>query len=153
MSSFKCSASAAGARRQRGSVAIEFVLVFAIFLSAVLAMIDFSRWLFAVNAVNEAAREGARTAVVCDKNSSAISTRMAPLLAFTTPGSVVITYSPSGACTVDTCDGVTVSLSGYTVPAIAPFLPRTLSLPTATTFLPRESMRSTLAGNANLRCS
>lgn len=134
-------------RRQRGSAAIEFVLVFGIFLSALLAMIDFSRWLFAINSAHEAAREGARVAVVCDKSDTAVQSRMAPFLATATGGTITVTYTPA-ACTVATCEGVTVSLSGYHINSVAPFMPISLNLPTAKTFLSRESMDSTL----NPRC-
>jgi Flp pilus assembly protein TadG len=135
-------------RPQRGSAAIEFVLVFGTFLAALLAMIDFSRWLFAVNSAHEAAREGARVAVVCDKNDTAVQSRMAPFLATATGGTITVSYSPN-ACTVTNCEGVTVSLSGYHIDSIAPFMPIALNLPTAKTFLSRESMDSTL----NARCS
>ncbi len=113
-------------------------------------MIDFSRWLFAINSANEAARAGARVAVVCAKNAAGIELRMAPFLATATCVDITKTYStvPPGVCTPtdsSNCTGVTISLSGCSIPSIAPFLPITLTLPTATTYLPRESMDS--AGN------
>ena len=140
-------------RRQRGSAAIEFVLVFGIFQSALLAMIDFSRWLFAINSAHEAAGEGARVAVVCNFDAAAIEQHMAPYLATAKGGSVSKSYvaSPGGTCTAgDTsgCASITVSLSGYYIDSIAPFLPIALTLPTAKTFLSRESMDSTI----NPRC-
>jgi Flp pilus assembly protein TadG len=131
---------------QRGHVAVEFSIVMFMFVSVLLGIIDFSRWLFAINSANEAAREGARVAVVCDLSDSAIQQHMAPWLITATGGSISVSYTPGG-CVANAsggtpCAGVTVSLSGYTVPRVAWFLP-TMTLPTATTFLPRESMDST----------
>ena len=121
------------------------------YVSLLLGIIDFSRWLFTINSANEAAREGARVAVVCDLSDSAIQQRMAPLLVTATGGSISVAYTPAG-CVANAsggtpCAGVTVSLTGYTVPRVAWFLP-TMTLPTAATFLPRESMDST----NNARC-
>ncbi len=137
-------------QQQRGSAAIEFVLVFGIFLASLLAMIDFARWLFAINSANEAARAGARVAVVCAKDAAGIELRMAPFLATASGGTITKTYSTvfPNVCTPTNsanCTGVTISLSGYSISSVAPFMPITLTLPTATTYLPRESMDS--AGN------
>lgn len=136
-------------RGQRGSTAVEFAIVIFIFLTVVFAMIDFARWLFAMNSANEAAREGARVAVVCDIGDADITARMAPFLLFATGGTATIAYTPSG-CTRANCQGVTVSLSNYTVPRIGWLIPVPMGLPAAKTYLSRESLDS--LSNTNPRC-
>lgn len=144
----------AGHNTQRGSMAVEFALVVGMFLVLVFGAIDIGRWLFALDAVTEAAREGARVAVVCDKGSAAVGSSMDPVLSMVSGGTTTVTYSPSGCCAKEStclpaCTGVTVRLEGYTVPPIAWFLP-SMTIPTITNYLPRESMDST--GNS-VRCS
>jgi Flp pilus assembly protein TadG len=139
--------------RQRGNVAVEFALVMLMFVTLVVGAIDLSRWLYGINAAQEAAREGARVAVVCNLGSPAVASHMQPSLATLSSGTQTITWTPSGCCANEAtctpaCTGVTVQLQGYRVPRIAPFLP-TMVVPNVTTYLPRESMDST--GNA--RCT
>lgn len=122
------------------------------FVMLVLGAIDFSRWLYAIDAANEAARNGVRTAVVCDKSDTAIQQRTAYGLVGSTGGTITVTYTPGGcyanaAAGTPVCTGVSVQVAGYTVPKVAWFLP-TLTVPTITTYMPRESMSST----NNARC-
>jgi Flp pilus assembly protein TadG len=138
---------------QRGSVAVEMALVMLMFITLVLGTIDIGRWLYALTATQEAAREGARVAAVCNLNSSAINTHMHPSLVTVTTGTSTVTYVPGGCCAKEAtclpvCTGVTVTLTGYQVPRVALFLP-TMTIPTVTTYLPRESLDST----NNARCS
>jgi Flp pilus assembly protein TadG len=133
--------------RQPGSVAVELALVMLVFVTLVIGTIDLTRWLYAIDAINEAAREGARVAVVCNLNAGAITARMQPSLAMATGGTATVTYAPGGCCAreavcVPACTGVTVTLTGYRVPRVAWFLP-TMTLPNVVTFLPRESLDST----------
>jgi Flp pilus assembly protein TadG len=51
-------------RPQRGQTLVEFALVFPIFLVVLLATFDIGRGVFAYNSVTNAAREGARLAIV-----------------------------------------------------------------------------------------
>jgi Flp pilus assembly protein TadG len=53
-----------GERRQRGQGLTEFALVIPIFLLLVVALFDLGRAVFAYNTLTNAAREGARTAIV-----------------------------------------------------------------------------------------
>jgi Flp pilus assembly protein TadG len=138
---------------QRGSVAVEMALVMLIFVSLVLGTIDLGRWLYAITATQEAAREGARVAAVCNLNASAINTHMHLSLVTVTTGTPTVTYQPGGCCAreatcLPVCSGVTVTLTGYQVPRVAWFMP-TMTIPTVTTYLPRESLDST----SNARCS
>jgi Flp pilus assembly protein TadG len=54
----------AGGRRQRGQGLTEFALVIPIFLLLVVALFDLGRAVFAYNTLTNAAREGARIAIV-----------------------------------------------------------------------------------------
>lgn len=142
------------ARAQAGAVAVEFALVVMIFLGMVMGAVDLARWLHAIDAAAEATREGARVAVVCDKGSAAIEARMAASLATATDGEITTTYFPSAGCFANAadgdpvCTGMSVTVSGYTVPRLVWFLP-TMTVPTMTTYLSRESMTST----DNARCT
>lgn len=123
------------------------------FVTLVVGGIDLSRWLYGINAAQEAAREGARVAVVCNIGSAAILARMQPSIITVVGGTTSVTYQPTGCCAKEAtctpaCEGVTVRLQNYRVPGIAPFLP-TMRIPDITTYLPRESMDST----DNARCS
>jgi Flp pilus assembly protein TadG len=149
-----CSSDRLASRvRETGSVAVEMAMVMLMLTSLLVGAIDLSRWLYAISASQEAAREGARVAAVCNLNSPAVNQRMEPSLLTATNGTAVVTYTPGGCCAkeatcVPACSGVTVTLSGYRVPRIAWFLP-TMNVPTVTTYLPRESLDST----NNARCS
>lgn len=52
-------------KHQKGTTAVEFAIVVALFLTVLLGILDFGRILFTWNAVGEATRWGARQAVVC----------------------------------------------------------------------------------------
>lgn len=139
--------------KAQGSVAVEFAIVITMFLSMVLGAMDLARWLYTIDAASEAARAGARVAVVCNLNSSAINAHIAVGLAMASGGTTTISYQPTGCFAQQAqgnpaCTGATVSLTGYTVPRVAWFLP-TMTVPTIRTYLSRESMDST----NNARCS
>ena len=51
-------------RRERGQAMVEFALVLPIFLLVLLGVFDFGRAIYAYNDVANAAREGARTAII-----------------------------------------------------------------------------------------
>jgi hypothetical protein len=136
-------------RGQRGAAAVEFALVVTMFVATVLATIDLSRWVFAIVSAGEAARAGARTALVCSLEAgSAVRARMAPWLNSVQGGVVSIQYLPSG-CTArqsgssPACTGVSVSVRDYTAPG-GLWLLDALPVPAVTAYLPRESLDSTL---------
>ena len=145
--------------KQQGVAAVEFALVAAfIFLPLLLAITSFGRWVYLLNAASEATRYGARVAVVCDKDDSAIKTRMKTFLPQALDTNIVITYSPSG-CSVSNCQSVTVSLAGMSVDSLFWFAPPgTTSLlpsypiPAFAHTLTRESMRSAIDGSNNPIC-
>lgn len=56
-------------RRPRGQALVEFALVAPIFFLLLFAVIDFGRYVYYVQIINNAAREGARYAIVHGSNS------------------------------------------------------------------------------------
>ena len=57
--------------RRRGQALVEFVLVAPIFFLIMFAIIDFGRYVYYVQTINNAAREGARYAIVHGSDSLA----------------------------------------------------------------------------------
>jgi hypothetical protein len=136
-------------RRQRGAAAVEFALVVTVFVATALATIDLSRWVFAIVSAGEAARAGARTAEVGSlEASAAVRTRMAPWLGAVQGGSVSIQYLPSGCAaqqggSTPACTGVSVTVRDYAAPG-GLWLLQVLPVPAVTSYLPRESLDSSL---------
>lgn len=138
--------------RQRGTTAVEFAIVVALFLVLMLGMMEMGRMLYYWNAAVEATRLGARVAAVCDVNDTAIKTRMTAILDQLPAAQISVAYAPGG-CDLNTCTSVTVSvLAGTSMPTYIPFVPLALTLPAFSTTLPRESMRSAIDGIANPMC-
>ena len=135
---------------QTGAATVEFSLVLIMFLMFMLAVTDFSRMLFAWNAATEATRLGARYAVVCDStgNKAAVLARMQALQPDI--GDIALAWNPAG-CTSSTCEGVTVTVTSLQFHWISPVLGAAVanvSLPTFSTYLPREIMRQDPNSNA-----
>jgi Flp pilus assembly protein TadG len=138
--------------RQHGVAAVEFALVAALFFTILIGTMEMGRVLFYWNSAAEATRLGARIAVVCDLDNANIKTRMQTMLSILPANKISITYQPAG-CDVSTCDSVTVSiLPTVPVATFIPFVPLSLTLPPFSTTLPRESMLSTIGGQANPVC-
>ncbi|MDH5553328.1 MAG: pilus assembly protein [Nitrosomonas sp.] len=128
-------------KNQRGVAAVEFALIAVILFTLLFGIMEMGRILFMMNTTTEATRLGARLAVVCDQNASAIKSKMVDLASFLTPGNINVAYLPGG-CTVDTCRYVNVSVTGITVQSIVPLIPVNFPMPPFSTTLPRESMSS-----------
>ncbi|CAJ0713040.1 MULTISPECIES: TadE/TadG family type IV pilus assembly protein [Ralstonia] len=135
-------------KHQKGTTAVEFAIVVALFLTVLLGILDFGRILFTWNAVGEATRWGARQAVVCGQGSTSVLGKMQTILPTLTSANVSVQwYDTSGAvstsCDATSCGGVAVSVTGMTV---APYSPATwigfsrLAVPGFSTYLPREIM-------------
>lgn len=128
----------------RGATTVEFALVLVVFLTFMLGITDFGRMLFTWNAATETARAGARYAVVCDDTTqaAAVLSRMQQLLPQVR--TINVTWQPSG-CNAATCQGVTVTITGLNYQWISPIAGLAalapISMPTFSTYLPRERMR------------
>ena len=134
------SATARG-RRQLGAAAVEFAVTVLIFLSLVIGVIEFSRTMFHWSTAIEATRLGARVAVVCDQNDSAVRTRMKNMLPLLKDENIQVTY-PSSGCSSTSCDPVTVTLVNFEIPTIIPVAPIKFLLPPLSTSLTAESLSS-----------
>lgn len=137
---------------QRGAAAVEFALVALVFFALVIGIMEMGRVLFYWNSATEATRLGARIAVVCDVNDAEIRARVRNMLTIVPLEQIDVEYWPAG-CTMENCRSVTVRInSGVQVATFIPTIPLSLTLPSFSTTLPRESMRSTVDGVANPVC-
>lgn len=143
---------------QQGATAVEMALVLPILTLVLLGTVDLARWAQAAQALDEAARAGARLAAVCDPGDAAVGElvqrRLRPLLGAGAAASlptVTVAYEPTG-CGADTCTRVRVALSGAVLAPQAPWWPVALTLPPARVEIPREGLRSTLDGRSNPSC-
>lgn len=131
-------------RNQSGSTVVEFCFALLIFFTFLLGIVDFSRMLFMWNAANEAARAGARYAVVCGDggNTPAVLAKMQGLLPQI--ATINLAWSPN-PCTTSTCEGVTVTITGLNFQWISPIAGvasfAAIPMPSFSTYLPREIMR------------
>ncbi len=141
-------------QNQAGATAVEFALVLMLLLTFMLGVVDFSRMLFTWNAVNEAARAGARYAVVCHDGVSGAGAVLARMQALVPSiASVDLEWSPSG-CNSTTCERVTLTIPDLQFRWISPIAGiggiDLLAMPTFRTTLVRESMRQDV--NSGVMC-
>lgn len=130
---------------QGGTAIVEFALVALIFFTLLIGTMEFGRWLFTLNAANEATRLGARLAVVCSiSDAPDIKARMRQMAGGIPVSQMVIDYMPAG-CDAGNCKTVTVRLAGATFSPLIPLLGGSYPIPPFPTSLPRELMNS--AGN------
>lgn len=79
------------AKRERGASAVEFAILLPVLLLVIAGIVDLGRFLFTQISLTNAAREGARAAVVSSANLSGIQSRVsaaAPGMALTTTASL-----------------------------------------------------------------
>jgi len=131
-------------RSQRGATAVEFALVFIIFMAFSLVILDVARMLFTWNAANEAARAGARYAVVCDNtgNDALVLAKMQALLPQVQ--TIDVGWDPAG-CNPTSCIGARVSITGLTYNFMSPMAGLAnigvIPMPSFATYMTREDMR------------
>lgn len=128
--------------RQSGAAIVEFAIVALVFFTLLIAVMEFGRWMFTLNAATEATRWGARLAAVCDKDDPSIKQKMRFILASVTDAQIAIEYQPAG-CDASNCSSVAVGLVNATFTPLIPFMGAAIPLPNFSTSLPRESMAST----------
>ena len=141
-------------RTQRGATAVEFALIASIFCTLLIGICEFGRVLFYCNTASEAMRLGARTAAVCDadtSNSSIVKQRITSLLPLLASSNVSVNYLPAG-CDADaatarsTCTFVTVKVTNVSIQTLIPFVRVAVTMPPFTTTLPRESLATSTGG-------
>ena len=142
---------------EAGTTMAEFAVIAGLFFMMTLAIIEFGRLLYTHNALTDAARRGARYAVVhkaadiaCVKNvvvygethvdpDTCAATGSALIKGLTT-SNITVTYAGVGASAYGPNVGtVTVSITSYTFTLSIPFASKTLTMPAYTSTLTAES--------------
>jgi Flp pilus assembly protein TadG len=132
-------------RNERGSTLVEFAIGVTVFVTAMFAVLEFGRALWVHNALSDAARRGARYAVL---HSSASADEVKnvvvygdpagtgnPMLENLTTTNVNVVYTGFGLN-----DGtVSVSITGYQFRFVIPIVGTTITMPSYTTTLGAES--------------
>ncbi len=141
--------------RRHGVAAVEFALIASLFFTAFFGAIEMARLLYIWNTAVEATRAGARMAVVCDNSGAtlaAIRAKVRSLVPMLTDAEVTVSYQPGDGCSAD-CTSATVRITSTAqVQTYIPLVPLSLTLPSASTSLPRESMASSIGGGSNPVC-
>jgi Flp pilus assembly protein TadG len=130
---------------QRGSTLVEFAIGVTVFLTVMFSVIEFGRALWVHNALADAARRGARYAVVNTAASSAAVKNIVvygdaaggatPLVNNLSPANVTVTYSNFGLA-----DGTaTVSITNYQFQFVLPLVSTSIQMPSYATTLTAES--------------
>lgn len=141
--------------RVSGSTAVEFALILVILWMFLFGILDFTRMLFTWGAANEASRDGARYAAICDDtaNKAKVLLRMQRILPQIQD--INLTWSPVG-CTVSTCEGVNLTITSLNYQWISPLFGQgplaAIAMPTFSTYSPREVMRQDITA-ASIACS
>lgn len=134
-------------KNQSGATMVEFALVAVLFLTVLLAIMDFGRLLFTWNAVAEATRLGARVSVVCDIGATRVLNSMQKFAPITSANLQINWYDGNGnistSCNSSNCAGVAVSVTGVTITPASPLTWigfSSMTVPGFSTYLPREIM-------------
>ena len=132
-------------RGERGSTLVEFAIGATLFLTVMFAVIEFGRALWVHNALADAARRGARYAVVHTAADSAAVKNVVvygdpaggstPLVDNLTTSNVNVTYSGFGL----SGGTATVSISNYQFQFVVPIVSTAISMPSYSTTLTAES--------------
>jgi len=132
-------------QRERGATLVEFAIGATVFLIVVFAVVEFGRALWVHNALADAARRGARYAVV---NTAASSNAVKNIVVYgdaaggTTPlvnnlstANVTVTYSSFGL----SGGTATVSITNYQFQFVLPLVSTSIQMPAYATTLTAES--------------
>ena len=140
--------------KENGVATVELAIVSAFFFWLLLAVIEVGRVMYTVNALSEATRLGARAASVCQVQNDEIRNiavfNGGGLLGGLDSSNITVNYlDENGAVVADPTPGnefgflqvryVQVSISGFDYDMMIPGF-GSVSLPTFTTTLPRESL-------------
>jgi Flp pilus assembly protein TadG len=131
---------------ERGATLVEFAIAATVFLTAMFAVIEFGRALWVHNALTDAARRGARYAVLHSASDIDSVKNVVvygdpagggqPTVPNLTTDNVTVTYS-NFALNHGT---VSVSVNGYEFQFVIPIVGTTITMPNYTTTLPGESV-------------
>ncbi|HEX5873123.1 MAG TPA: TadE/TadG family type IV pilus assembly protein [Pyrinomonadaceae bacterium] len=131
---------------ERGATLVEYSIAVMVFMIAMFAVIEFGRAIWVHNALSDAARRGARYAVL---NSAGNVDQVKNVVVFgdpaggsqptvpnLTPTNVQVTYSSFGLNT----GTVSVSVTNYQFQFVIPIVGTTITMPSYTTTLTGESV-------------
>jgi Flp pilus assembly protein TadG len=138
---------------ERGATMAEFAIIAAVFFMIIFGIIEFGRLFYTHNALTDAARRGARYAVMHEKADLTCVKRVVvygethvdpvtcvengpPLINGLTTTQVNVTYAADFGTNVGT---VTVEITNYTFNLSIPFARQTLTMPRYVTTLTAES--------------
>lgn len=130
---------------ERGGTLVEFAIAATVFISSMFAVLEFGRALWVHNALADAARRGARYAVINPATNTAQVKNVVvfgdpaggstPLVNNLTTANVSVDYNGFGLN-----DGtVSVSITGYEFQFVVPLIGTTITMPSYTTTLVAES--------------
>jgi len=130
---------------ERGSTLVEFAIGVTVFVTAMFAVLEFGRALWVHNALSDAARRGARYAVLHSSGSATEVKNVVvygdpagsgqPMLNNLSTANVNVVYNNFGLN-----DGtVSVSITGYQFQFVIPIVGTTITMPSYTTTLGGES--------------
>ena len=132
-------------QRQRGSTLVEFAIGATVFLTVMFAVIEFGRALWVHNALSDAARRGARYAVVHPSTDAAAVKNVVvygdpaggttPLVDNLTTSNVNVSYSGFGL----NGGTATVSISNYSFQFVVPIVSTSIQMPSYSSTLTAES--------------
>ena len=140
-------------KQAQGTFLIEFAIIAAALFTILFAVIELSRIIWIWNTADEATRRGARVAAVCPIDHPAVpeatifatagSGGPSPILRGLDTSNVSVAYLDEFG-DAETVFGdikyVRVSLNGYTVTPLIPFIDTTFTLPKFETTIPSESL-------------
>ena len=131
---------------ERGATLVEYSIAVTVFLIAMFAVIEFGRAIWVHNALSDAARRGARYAVLHSANDAAGVRNVVvygdpaggsqPTVPNLSTANVSVTYSQFGLNT----GTVSVSVTNYQFQFVIPIVGTTISMPSYTTTLTGESV-------------
>ena len=132
---------------ERGATLVEYAIAATVFIMAIFAVLEFGRALWAHNALTDAARRGARYAVLHLPNSGEdtniknlvvygkIEGGTQPLLPGLSTANVTVSRSSDFSVNSGTA---TVSITGYDFQFVLPMLPKKIAMPSYSTTLTGE---------------
>jgi len=133
-------------KKERGSTLVEFAIGATVFLTAMFAVLEFGRALWVHNALADAARRGARYAVLNPASSEDAVKNVvvfgdaaggtSPLVENLTTDNIEVTYS---GFSLDS-GTASVKITGYQFRLVIPIVGRTIQMPNYHTTLTAESV-------------
>jgi Flp pilus assembly protein TadG len=132
-------------KNERGNTLVEFAIGATVFLTVLFGVIEFGRALWVHNALSDAARRGARYAVIHKESDAAAVTNVVlygdpaggttPVVTNLKAEDVKVTYSGFGL----TSGTATVSIENYNFDFVLPIVSTSIAMPHYSTTLTAES--------------